>query len=380
LGGRRSLTVAALIENSTDAEPEMLSNTWSILCESAVFIMFGFVIAGLLDAVVPADLVNRLLSGSRRRSVLLATLIGVPLPLCSCSVLPAAVTLRKNGAGKGATLAFLISTPETSATSVLLTYSLLGPLMAVFRPIASCVTALAAGLIENAVERRFPGAAESQPEARSACCCKSEPVAGAQPSEIDDKRPSRLRGAMRYAFVKLFDDIFGWILIGILAAAAIQTWLPREVLLRLLGGPIQSMLLMLVIGVPLYICAEASTPVAAALILGGLNPGAALVLLLVGPATNIGSLGVLTQQFGRRSIAIYLATIVVVALIMGVVLNQLLIGRGFVSDIHVMHEPLLPDWLKTLGAVAFLAAGLGTLARNRHVRNLTARARSEPRP
>ncbi len=353
----------------------MLSNTWSILCESAVFIMFGFAIAGLLDVVVPADLVNRLLSGARRRSVLLATLIGVPLPLCSCSVLPAAVTLRKNGAGKGATLAFLISTPETSATSVLLTYSLLGPLMAVFRPIASCITALAAGLIENTLERRFPTAADSQPDTQSATCCKNKPDAGAHPSELPPEPSSRLRAAMRYAFVKLFDDIFGWILIGILAAAAIQTWLPREVLLRLLGGPIQSMLLMLVIGVPLYICAEASTPIAAVLILGGLNPGAGLVLLLVGPATNIGSLGVLAQQLGRRSIVIYLATIVAVALIMGVVLDQLLIGRGFVSDIHVMHESLLPAWLKTLGAVAFLAAGLGTLLRNRQVQRLGARIR-----
>lgn len=351
----------------------MLPNIGSILCESAVFIMFGFVIAGLLDAFVPADIVHRLLSGSRRRSVLLATLIGVPLPLCSCSVLPAALTLRRNGAGKGATLAFLISTPETSATSVLLTYSLLGPLMAVFRPIASCVTALAAGLIENAFERRFPVAAEPQPEAQGASCCQNKPAAEAPPDVTVPRPLSRLRGAMRYAFVKLFDDIFGWILLGILAAAAIQTWLPRDVLLQLLGGPIQSMFLMLVIGVPLYICAEASTPIAAALILGGLNPGAALVLLLVGPATNIGSLGVLTQQFGRRSIIIYLATIIGVALFMGIVLDQLLIGRGFVSDIHVMHESLLPGWLKTLGAVAFLAAGLGTLLRHRRVRRLFSR-------
>ena len=123
----------------------MLWNTWSILCESAAFILAGFLIAGILDAFLSGQKTVRYLSGTRPHSVFLATLLGAPLPLCSCSVLPTAITLRKNGASKGATLSFLVSTPETSVTSVLLTYALLGPFVAIFRPIAACVTAITAG-------------------------------------------------------------------------------------------------------------------------------------------------------------------------------------------------------------------------------------------
>ena len=136
----------------------MLSTAWSILSESAIFILTGFLLAGALNALLPAGRVIRVLSASSSRSVFLATLVGVPLPLCSCSVLPTAVALREKGASKGSTLAFLISTPETSVTSVLLTYGLLGPAMALFRPVAACVTAITAGLIEN----RFQDRVQSQ--------------------------------------------------------------------------------------------------------------------------------------------------------------------------------------------------------------------------
>ena len=308
----------------------MISIAWSILCESAIFILAGFLIAGLLDALLSGERLIRNLRGTRKRSVLLATLVGVPLPLCSCSVLPTAVTLRNKGAGKGATLSFLISTPETSITSILLTYALLGPFVAIVRPIAACVTALTAGLAENLVDRRLSAKGGGEGQLGEAEAERDIPTAGNDVAGRDDQagKPreersirERLAGSMRYAFVDLFDDIFGWLLIGILVAAAIQAFVPAEVLNNFLGSPLRSMLLMVLIGVPLYVCAEGSTPIAAALIAQGMNPGAALVFLLVGPATNIGALGVLHRQLGRRTVIVYLATIILVALVMGYALT-----------------------------------------------------------
>jgi len=382
----------------------MLLIFWSILCESAVFILLGFLLAGMMKVLVPAERVTRHLSARRFRSVMMATVVGAPLPLCSCSVLPTALTLRRKGASRGATLAFLISTPETSVTSVLLTYSLLGPLMTVFRPVAACITAVVAGLLENLLDRR---GGVSAPEEAAADAPPTAGHASAQPTDWgirSAEAPSpagresalgslpllnagavavepgrhgpartvrgRARAGLRFAFVELFDDLFGWVLVGILAAAVLQSWLPQEVLTRVLGGPLRSMLLMVLIGVPLYVCAEASTPIAAALIAQGVNPGAALVLLLVGPATNIGSIGLLYRQLGRRTVAVYLATIVVVALFMGAVLNDLFRGSEVALQQRALGEPLVPYWIKAAGAIGFLVLGWFSARRLRYLPRL----------
>ncbi|MGB2987108.1 MAG: SO_0444 family Cu/Zn efflux transporter [Phycisphaerae bacterium] len=343
----------------------MVSVAWDILCESAFFILVGFAFAGVLKVLISGEAVTRYLSGTRKRSVFLATLVGAPLPLCSCSVLPAAVTLRKKGASKGATLSFLISTPETSATSFLLTYALLGPLMAILRPIAACITAIAAGLADNFIEKRYPSPEPKEEAGEPPCGMDS----GKQPAT--DTASSRFRKGMRFAFVELFDDIFGWILIGILAAAAIQAWLPPDVLNNILGGPLQSMLLMVLIGVPLYVCAESSTPIAAVFIAQGMNPGAALVFLLVGPATNIGSLGVLHRQLGRRTVVVYLATIILVAMFLGRLLNALLKSSQVGLTMRVLDEPLIPQWLKAIGALVFLSIGAISIGRLRYIQRLS---------
>jgi len=343
----------------------MFESVWSILSESAFFILVGFGVAGVLNELLPSQSVTRWLSGNRARSVLSATLVGAPLPLCSCSVLPTAITLRQKGASKGATLSFLISTPETSVTSVLLTYALLGPIWAVFRPIAACVSALVAGLVENACEEKLTTTA-SRPvqEAVDASCAVHESCCLASGVEQQSRTfASRIQSATRYAFVKLFDDIFGWVMLGIVAAAAIQAWLPPDILSKVLGGPMQSMLLMLLIGVPLYVCAEASTPIAAVLVSQGMSPGAALVLLLVGPATNIGSLGLLHGLLGRRTMVVYLVTIMVVAVVMGLVLDGLLSGSEVVLRTRMLDEPFVPAWLKTTAATLFLVNGVATAVR-----------------
>ena len=342
----------------------MLWIAWDILCESAVFILFGFLLAGLLDGLLSGRRVIGYLSGSRTRSVLLGTLIGAPLPLCSCSVLPAALTLRRKGASRGATLSFLVSTPETSVTSVLLTYALLGPVMTIIRPIAACVSAICAGLVENFVEARTPAPQSPDSEAGEGCsqsgCCTGDELL-----DKDNASIGGVRGGLHRAFVSLFDAIFIWIVIGILVAAAIQAWLPGEVLTRILGGELQSMLLMIVIGVPLYVCNEASTPIAAAFIAQGVSPGAGLVFLLVGPATNIGALGVLYQQLGRRTVVVYLTAIVVVALIAGMITNSALETLTVGLQARALEEPLVPPVVKTLGAILFVILGLASLRRTR---------------
>jgi len=346
---------------------DVLQEAWRILAESAVFILVGFAIAAVLHVLLRGGRTVPYLSSLGTRSVFLASLVGLPLPLCSCSVLPAAVALRKKGASKGATLSFLISTPETSITSILLTYALLGPLIAVFRPVAAFCSAVAAGLANNFVERRFPPSGAAPGEGGPGGEASTAPDQGELPGQVAGAEGSFAKG-LRFAFVEVFDDIIGWLIVGLLVAALLNVLVPPSVMGAVFGGPWQSMLIMLVLGVPLYVCAEGSTPIAAAFIAGGVNPGAALVFLLVGPATNIGSLGVLSKQLGRRTIVVYLISISVVALLMGWVLNLILSG----SDITALAErslaePLVPRSVKVLGAAVFLALALMSFGRLRYL-------------
>ena len=244
---------------------DVLLEAWRILAESAVFILVGFGIAAALHVVLRGGRTVPYLSSLGTRSVFLASLVGLPLPLCSCSVLPTAVALRKKGASKGATLSFLISTPETSITSILLSYALLGPLIAVFRPVAAFCSAIAAGLAGNFVEKRFPPSAGAPGEDGASC----ERCGPADQEELSGARAPEEGGlakGLRFAFVEVFDDIIGWLVIGILAAALLNVLIPPAVMGAVFGGQWQAMLMMLVIGVPLYVCAEGSTPIAAAFI------------------------------------------------------------------------------------------------------------------
>lgn len=360
----------------------MLAAIWAILLDSAVYILVGFFLAGLLQAWINRESVIRHLGGKRKRSVFLATLIGAPLPLCSCSVLPAAMTLRRKGASKGSVLSFLVSTPETGVTSIALTYALLGPVMAIVRPIAACITAITAGLTENFLDRRYP-APEPAENARSPensdrqCPCPDDPQTHAHSHEFDVAPPvggplDRLRGGLRYAFRDMFDDIFGWIMLGVTVAAAIQTFLPAEQFQAIFGNDLIAFPLMLVIGMVLYVCAEATTPIAAVFILKGMSPGAALVLLLAGPATNIGTMGVLLRNLGRRTVMVYLSSIAVVAVTSGLLLNTLVDRTDLGQTIAPGSAELFPAWLKSAGAVAFLALGLLTAVRQRYLDRLAA--------
>ena len=284
-----------------------------VLNESALYLLIGFALAGVMHVLFNrSERLSGLLSGRGPKSIALASLVGVPLPLCSCGVLPAALALRKKGAGRGATASFLISVPETDVISILLTYGLLGPLMAVARPVSALITAFSTGLV---VDWAAPVADTNAGEAEDSGCqsgCEAGEPRGA------------LREALHFGFVEFFDDIIVSLLIGILLGGVIGALLPSVDIANLPGGAILQMLVMAALGIPIYVCATSSTPMVAGLLLSGVDPGAALVFLLVGPATNMASLFVLARRMGRRFVIPYVATIAVVSLLMGIALDAII--------------------------------------------------------
>ncbi|MBW6521753.1 MAG: SO_0444 family Cu/Zn efflux transporter [Desulfoarculaceae bacterium] len=330
--------------------------SWSLLLDSSIYILFGILVAGLLKIFLNPETVAKHLGSGRFSSVIKAALMGVPLPLCSCGVLPAAVSLKKQGANKGATTAFLISTPESGVDSIAISYALLDPIMTVIRPVAAFITAMAAGFIENIIDWPKPLA----PIPPNIGCPVADPC-GTDETSVPDipathhGKWSRIGDGLRYALFDVWGDIALWFFAGLVIAGLIMVVIPDEVMTRWLDGGFSSMLLMLVIGIPLYICATASTPVAAALILKGVSPGAALVFLLVGPATNITSLSVLVGILGKKSTARYLLILSSFAILFGLAVDQLYAIAG-ISPQAIIGEAaeLVPYNLKMGGAFLLL--------------------------
>lgn len=307
----------------------VFAGIYAILAESAVYLLAGFALAGLLHVVLSRNRwITRALASAGSRSVFLAALFGLPLPLCSCSVLPAALTIRRGGASKGATASFLISVPETDVVSILLTYALLGPFIAVYRPVAALVTAIATGL---AIDRIGSGSGLGNGGNGSVA---SDPTLS---ESGENERGHWMFRALRYGFVEVFDDIILQLIAGIVVAGALVSWLPEGALERFVGGSPAGYLIMLAIGIPAYVCAAASTPVAVGMIMAGVSPGAAMVFLLAGPATNIASVLVLGKHFGKRLLALYLGCIGGLSIAAGVVLDRI-IGTGLVPHVTAVSS------------------------------------------
>lgn len=287
---------------------DVLLASWDIFLESAPYMLFGFFMAGLLRAFIPATLVQNHLGKNRTSNVIKAAIFGIPLPLCSCGVIPAAAGLRRQGASKGATASFLISTPETGVDSIMVTYALLDPIMTLLRPLAAFVTAVVTGMGINALD-------------------ESNPVNPPPPlTPFGTLRPSvwkRFIQGQRFAFDDILGDVGGSFMIGILIAGLITVFVSPDLVTTYLGTGIVPLLIMVVVAAPLYVCATGSTPIVAALALKGISPGAALVFLLAGPATNTASLAVVAKMLGKRSAALYLTSIIVVALLFGLGADQL---------------------------------------------------------
>jgi len=303
---------------------DWLLEIWSILARSGPYLLIGLAVAGWIKAAVPQRWVMRHLGGDDLRSVTKASLVGAPLPLCSCSVVPTALALEKSGASKGATTAFLISTPETGVDSVGITWALIDPLMTIARPITAIATAMASGLAVNGLVRhdaKAPG--ESLPTDEPSPAESLEGADCGTCAEPDEHGHEKSEGAaggnifrrgLAYAFGPLLADLAPWFVLGFAASAVIALAVPEDFFGEVLPGNWASMLIMLVVGVPLYVCATASTPVAAALMAKGLNPGAALVFLLAGPATNLATMGVVGGRLGGRVLTVYLTSIAVLAM------------------------------------------------------------------
>jgi len=348
----------------------VLSETWALLLDSSPYILFGILIAGLLRMFLSTDYVARNLGEGRFKPVLKAALLGIPIPLCSCGVLPAAASLRKQGASRGATTAFLISTPESGVDSIAISWALLDPIMTVARPLVAFVTAFAAGISQTIF-----GGAEDLKESSidNSCaldgCCDGEdcdPVEHNNHHSLSEK----LSGGLKYAFGELWGDLAGWFAVGLLLAGIISALVPDELVASYLGGGLSAMLLMLVIGVPLYICATASTPIAAALILKGVSPGAALVFLLVGPATNVASLSVLVGMLGKRSVVIYLGAIAVVSVMAGLLVDLIYTMSGITAKAAVgQAAELIPAPVQYVAAMVLILISIKPLTRSVRGRN-----------
>ncbi|RPJ16935.1 MAG: permease [Desulfobacteraceae bacterium] len=298
----------------------ILESSWHMFLESSIYMLFGFFCAGLIYAYVKTEMIGKYLGKGKIRSVFLSALIGVPMPLCSCGVVPAAAGLKKQGANNGATLSFLISTPETGVDSIPLTYALMDPLMAVIRPVVAFISAVTAGLFENFTDKKI---SSEQPASQTQVTgfCSITPKSSRQKSNYITS--SKIFAGLKYAFIDLLGDIGKWFLAGIFIAGLISYYMPDNLIESYLGNNFLAMIVMLITGIPMYVCATSSTPIAAALILKGLNPGAALVFLLAGPATNIASLSMVYKLLGKKALMIYLFSISACAILFGFVTDFL---------------------------------------------------------
>jgi len=278
--------------------------------------------------------------------------------------LPAAVSLRKQGANNGATTAFLISTPESGVDSISITYALLDPIMTVARPLVAFVTATVAGIAENL----FGDSGQNKRIIPDLSCPVDNCCDGQNCDPETHRRHhtvfEKFKAGVVYAFSDLWDDIARWFLFGVLLAGFITVLIPDDIFSTYLGSGLSAMLLMLAIGIPLYICATASTPIAAALILKGVSPGAALVFLLVGPATNVASLTVVTGILGKRATAIYLGAIAVSAVFFGLAVDQVYTSMGISAQAMVgQASEVMPLWVQWVGALLVLILSVKPLYR-----------------
>lgn len=375
----------------------LINNFIILSAEASPWLLLGLLIAGLMKAWVPSKILSKHL-GKGKSAVIKAALIGAPLPLCSCGVIPVATELRRSGASAPATASFLVATPETGIDSVSVSYALLGPVFAIYRPFAAIMSAVVTGLLVSTVKDEDiktptiestkslnscysnPSVQENVEKAAptSSCCSakSNEKITAPEPSSccstsatlpIAESTPVQLsflnsfvdktKTGIYYAATKLIDDIIIWLAIGLIFAAIVRTFLPEEFLLSY-GSGLPAMLLMIAISIPMYICATASTPIAAGFIMAGLSPGTALVFMMAGPATNISTLGVIKKEMGSAVLTRYLLGVALCAIGFATLLDS---GLNFfainISDQMAHSHEMLPQWFGLTCAVliAFLA-------------------------
>ena len=331
----------------------ILAESWNILNNSALFILFGLFMSGIIKIFMPEGFVEKHLGTNNITSVLKASLIGTPLPLCSCGVVPVSIGLRKQGASKGATAAFMISTPETGVDSISITYALLDPIMTIIRPLAAFLTAFTAGIMVNLLPDESTG---DGPVNNPACSCASEKKIS---SKCCDQKPTlynRSVSSFSFAFNELLADIGVFLITGFIIAGTITYFVPDGFIENNLGAGLKPMLIMLLIGIPVYVCATSSTPIVAALAMKGLSPGAAIVFLLAGPATNAATITVIANLLGKKVAAVYVITIAVISLIIGYAVNSLYSFLSIDISSWITVTPGMENSILTNTASLFLLA------------------------
>ncbi len=320
---------------------EFIHNFILLFTESAPFLLLGLLLAGIIRQLIPDKWITRTLG--KNSSVVTAALIGTPLPLCSCSVIPTAMGIRRAGASKASTASFMVATPETGVDSIGVTFALMGPVMAIARPIAAIFSAIVAGKLVRWWDEETP---PPQEPAKASCCGGMNKT---KPTILD-----KAQSVIQYGYGKLLSDFMGWLLIGLFFAALIQTFVPHTFLSQY-GSGIFAMMLIVLISIPMYICATASTPIAAGLMLSGVSPGAALVFMLTGPATNIATLMVVKNELGIRSLAAYLTGVIASAIIMGLLFDALLEHFDITLEINQGHHSDMTSALYTASAIILAA-------------------------
>jgi len=309
----------------------IVSVFWDMVLESAPWLLLGFFLAGVIKQVVPNSWIQGQLAKPGLLSLVKGAFIGAPLPLCSCGVIPTALAVRKAGASKGATSSFLVATPETGVDSIAFSYAVLGPIFAIARPLAALFSAIVAGIFVTLFDKEEP--APAIVESTSSCCSSKAKTADGPELTF----PQKMLAAIKYGFGNMISDIALWLVIGLAAAAIITAMVPQSFFLRW-GDGVLAMLVMVLVGLPMYICATASTPVAASLLFAGISPGAALVFMLTGPATNIATMGVIREQLGNKSLLAYLVGGTGRAIICGLGLNALFEFNGWGLQLAMLEH------------------------------------------
>ena len=303
-----------------------------LVTEMSPYLLLGFLLAGLMHAFIPGTIYSKYLAKPNMRSVVLAALFGIPLPLCSCGVLPTAMSLRREGASKGAAVSFLIATPQTGVDSIIATFSLMGLPFAIIRPIAALATAIFGGKMVNVIEGdEGAGKFDSTNEQAHDDLCVDSCCGG------HDKVPTSFVGkvieALRYAYIDMMESVGKWLVVGLIVAGLITIFVPDSYFEIFKDNSFTSMLLVLCISIPMYLCATGSIPIAVALMMKGLTPGAALVLLMAGPACSVASVLVVSKVLGRRTLTAYLGSIISGAVGFGLVTDYLLPRAWFMSHL-----------------------------------------------
>lgn len=300
------------------------------LCEMAPFLLIGFAFAGILYAFLPQQTIHRYFGGSPLGSSMRAALLGVPLPLCSCGVIPTSMAFYKNGASKGSTVSLLIATPQTGVDSILATYSMMGLPFAIIRPVVAFVTGIIGGWVEGVRDQK------SHHEGQTQIDIDDDENYFNEENQVRGNFGHRCVVAFKYGFYDFLGDIAKWLLVGLVLAALITTLIPKDFISSLNLPPILQMLLVLIIAIPLYVCATGSIPLAASFIAVGLSPGAAFVFLMAGPATNAATITVLNKFLGKKTLITYLLSIICGAVIGGLIIEYALPHEWFSHTSGIM--------------------------------------------